>query len=88
MPGEAEPGGHEVLPPPVQGLVVLALVHQVVLHNTLPTCTNNIGGVIIRYLKFRFYVSQGNIYDHTSPRNDTLKEDPFMQNYHEVSFIF
>jgi hypothetical protein len=32
MPGEIEPGGHQVLPSPVQGLVALALVNQVVLY--------------------------------------------------------
>ncbi len=32
MPGEIEPGGHQVLSSPVQGLVALALVNQVVLY--------------------------------------------------------
>jgi hypothetical protein len=34
MPGEIEPGGHQVLSSPVQGLVALALVNQVVLYKS------------------------------------------------------
>ncbi len=34
MPGEIDPGGHQVLSSPVQGLVALALVNQVVLYNS------------------------------------------------------
>jgi hypothetical protein len=34
MPGEIEPGGHQVLPSPVQGLVALALVNQMVLYKS------------------------------------------------------
>jgi hypothetical protein len=34
MPGEIEPGGHQVLPSPVQGLVALALVDQMVLYKS------------------------------------------------------
>jgi hypothetical protein len=34
MPGEIEPGGHQVLSSPVQGLVALALVNQVILYKS------------------------------------------------------